>query len=219
MRETEHLSRALSTGDFLDWWQLADIEERPFLAPPERLPPETQAEFVNGFRGIGDLPCRKLFRRTMAKRVVELPDRTLWQEFSLGADSGCLEFSAFWHVPTHVQRFARTFLEGEGSGEHRVRLETCGGARLWVNRQPVASFTPLTRNQPQHRSPPSARGWPERDHPAPRRAVRAGHHLGRRAGLDRPAAWATFLACAGRRRGARASRGHHQGPAARPRGV
>jgi hypothetical protein len=150
MRETEHLSRALSTGDFLDWWQLADIEERPFLAPPEPLLPEIQAEFVNGFRGIGDLPCRKLFRRTMAKRVVELPNRTLWQEFSLGADSGRLEFSSFWHVPTHVQRFARTFLEVEGSGEHRVRLETCGGVRLWVNRRPVASFTPFTRNQPQH---------------------------------------------------------------------
>jgi hypothetical protein len=160
MRETEHLSRALSTGDFLDWWQLADIEERPFLAPPEPLPPETQAEFVNGFRGIGDLPCRKLFRRTMAERAVELPDRTLWQEFSLGADSGRLEFSSFWHVPAHVQCFARTFLEVEGSSEHRVRLETCGGVRLWVNRQPVASFTPFTRNQPQHTEvrPPLAAG-------------------------------------------------------------
>jgi hypothetical protein len=147
MREAEHLSRALSAGDFLDWWQLADIEERAFLAEPEPLPPETQAEFVNGFRGIGDLPCRKLFRRTMADRVVELPDRILWQEFAL--DAGRLEFSSFWHTATHVQRFARTFLEADTAGDYRVQLETCGGVRLWANRRQAARFTPFTRNQLQ----------------------------------------------------------------------
>jgi hypothetical protein len=149
MREAEHLSRALRAGDFLDWWQLADMEERSFLAEPEPLPPETQAEFVNGFRGIGDLPCRKLFRRTMAEREVELPDRILWQEFSLGADAGHLEFSSFWHRPTHVQRFARTFLQVDTGGEYGLRLETCGGIRLWANRRPAARFTPFNRNQPR----------------------------------------------------------------------
>jgi hypothetical protein len=149
MREAEHLGRALSAGDFLDWWQLTAIEEQPFLAEPEPLPPESQAEFANGFRGIGDLPCRKLFRRTMADRVVALPKRILWQESSLGADAGRLEFSSFWHTPTHVQRVARTFLEVDAASDYGVRLETCGGVRLWANRWAAARLTPFTRNQPQ----------------------------------------------------------------------
>jgi hypothetical protein len=149
MRETEHLSRPLSPGDPLDWWQLTDIEEQPFLAPPEPLPPETQARFVNGFRGVGDLPCRKLFRRDMAERVVELPESIAWQDYDLGADAPHLEFSSFWHVPTHVQRFARSFVEVEHTGIYLLRVETCGGVRLWVAGRAVARFTPFARNQPR----------------------------------------------------------------------
>jgi hypothetical protein len=149
MSGDEHLSRAISAGDFLDWWQLADIEERPFLAEPEPWPPETQAEFVNGFRGVGDLPCRKLFRRTMAERTVALPERIVWQDYALGADAPRLEFSSFWHTPTHVQRFARNFIDVDTSGEYCVRIETCGGVRLWVNGRFAVLFAPFARNQPQ----------------------------------------------------------------------
>ena len=149
MRDALHLSRAVSAGDPLDWWQLTDIEEQPFLAAPEPLPPETQAQFVNGFRGIGDLPCRKLFRRDMADRLVELPEPIAWREYDLGADAPHLEFSSFWHLPTQVQRFARSFVEVGLGGDYLVRVETCGGVRIWVDGRPVARFTPFTRNQPQ----------------------------------------------------------------------
>ena len=89
-----------------------------------------------------------------------------------------LEFSSFWHTPTHVQRFARTFLEVDAGGDYCVRLETCGGVRLWVDGRAAARFTPFTRNQPrQSRVPAAARGRAQRDHPAPGGAVRAGHHL------------------------------------------
>ena len=85
----------------------------------------------------------------MAGRRVELPDPIAWQEFDLGADAPRLEFSSFWHVPTHVQRFARTFIAVEAAGDYLVRLGTCGGVRLWIDRRPAASFTPFTRNQPR----------------------------------------------------------------------
>jgi hypothetical protein len=149
MSAIEHLSRALAAGDSLDWWQLAGSEERPFLAAPEPLPPETQAVFANGFRGIGDLPCRKLFRRTMAARTVELPDPIVWQEYDLAVNAQRLEFSSFWHCPTHVQRYARTFVAVEVGGDYLVRLLTCGGVRLWVDGRPAARFTPFTRNEPR----------------------------------------------------------------------
>jgi hypothetical protein len=85
----------------------------------------------------------------MAERTIELPDRIAWQELDLGADAPRLEFSSFWHVPTHVQRFARTFVVVDAAGDYLARLTTCGGARLWVDGRPAASFTPFTRNQPR----------------------------------------------------------------------
>ena len=73
--------------------------------PPEPMPAPA-ASFDNRFAGVGDLPCRKLFRRTMAGRTVAPPSALEWAEYKLGVDSARLEFSSFWHVPTHVERYA-----------------------------------------------------------------------------------------------------------------
>jgi hypothetical protein len=143
--DASHLARPLRPGEPLDRWQLAPVEERPFLAPPEPMPAATTSRFVNAFVGVGDLPCRKLFRRTMADREIRLPERIAWAEHSFAPR---LELSSFWHVPTHVCRLARCFVEVGAAGAYAVEVETCGGARLWSNRQPVARFTPFMRNRP-----------------------------------------------------------------------
>ncbi|HMR33408.1 MAG TPA: hypothetical protein PKA13_22405 [Geminicoccaceae bacterium] len=142
------LRRPLGQGEALDWWRISAPEERTFLAPPEPMP-APEASFDNRFAGVGDLPCRKLFRRTTAERRVEPPAGTGWTEYQLGVDAARLEFSSFWHVPTHVQRLAECLVEVARAGEYGIRIETCGGARLWVDGEPAAALLPFTRNQPQ----------------------------------------------------------------------
>jgi hypothetical protein len=147
----EHLGRPLAPGEAVDWWQLGPLQERPFPSEPEPVPASTAARFANAFSGVGDLPCRRLFRRTMAERVVEVPADVPWTEYELGTRAKRLEFSSFWHTPTHVWRFARTFVEVPVAATYALRVETCGGARLWADGAPAAAFTPFTRNRPQVR--------------------------------------------------------------------
>lgn len=145
----EHLERPLRAGDPLDWWWLTPVEAALFKAPPEPMPPATRSRFVNAFVGVGDLPCRRLFRRTMAEREVTLPTRLDWVEHALGIAAPRLEFSSFWHRPTHVRRFARTTLTVDRPGLHPLAVETCGGLWLWVDRVAAGRFTPFSRNRPQ----------------------------------------------------------------------
>ncbi len=142
------LRRPLRPGEAIDWWRIGDMESSLFLAPPEPMP-VLEASFDNRFAGVGDLPCRKLFRRTMADRIVPLPAEPAWTGYKLGVDAARLEFSSFWHVPTHVQRLAACELEVERGGDYAIRIETCGGARLWVGDGAAATLTPFTRNRPQ----------------------------------------------------------------------
>lgn len=142
------LRRPLAQGDPLDWWRLTPLRQELFLAPPAPMPAPT-ASFDNRFAGVGDLPCRKLFRRTMAERTVPPPAVLDGTEYKLGIDSARLEFSSFWHLPTHVERFAEGVVEVAETGSYALSLTTCGGARLWVEGEPAASLTPFTRNQPR----------------------------------------------------------------------
>ena len=144
------LRRPLRQGEALDRWRISALEQSPFLAPPEPMP-APDASFDNRFAGVGDLPCRKLFRRIMANRSVKPPAVLDGTEYKLGVDAARLEFSSFWHVPTHVQRFAECVVEVGQAGDYEVAIETCGGARLWVDGEPAAHLLPFTRNQPGSR--------------------------------------------------------------------
>lgn len=142
------LVRPLTSGEPIDWWRIAAMREVPFLAPPEPMA-APEARFDNRFAGVGDLPCRKLFRRTMAGRAVVPPAEPAWTEHKLGIDAARLEFSSFWHVPTHVECLADCVIEVAQAGDYDITVETCGGARLWVGGEPAAALTPFTRNQGQ----------------------------------------------------------------------
>jgi hypothetical protein len=145
MAQGADLGRPLGHGQAIDLWQLTAPEERPFLAEPEPMPAATPARVADAYWRIGDLPCRKLLRRTLLERVVEAPAALDWVEHGMAAR---LEVSSFWHVPTQVWRFARTLIEVEAAGHYALRVTTCGGATLWVGGTAAASWTPFTRNRP-----------------------------------------------------------------------
>ncbi|MCO0638304.1 hypothetical protein M8745_20425, partial [Lutimaribacter sp. EGI FJ00014] len=57
-----------------------------------------------------------------------------------------LEFSGFWHRPTRLARWCRSFLVPPEGGDYRFRLATCGGIHIWVDGKLAAKFEPFTRN-------------------------------------------------------------------------
>lgn len=90
--------------------------------------------------------CRRVFHRDVARRVIS-PDRALAACQTVAADeSGMVHFSCFRPIATHSQRWLRVTLTAPQRGNYPFQLATCGGIRIWVGDNAVASFTPFTRN-------------------------------------------------------------------------
>ena len=57
-----------------------------------------------------------------------------------------VDASGFYYCPTWLRMYSYTMLWAEKAETVEFELETCGGARIWLNGQLVADFTPFTRN-------------------------------------------------------------------------
>lgn len=90
--------------------------------------------------------CRRVFHRDFAHRTVS-SDRALAASQTVNADeSGALSFSCFHRIATHSQRWLRISLHAPQTDDYAFQLATCGGVRIWVGEETVASFMPFTRN-------------------------------------------------------------------------
>lgn len=138
----------INQGDAVTRWELTPIVEQPFPGESRPMPDIVDYLFRNGFTDVGDLPCREAFRKTMLGRHIDVA-QTGFGEIHLASDSDALDFSEFWHEPTHVSRFARCVLIASETTNYRFRLSTCGCARIWVNQRLIATFEPFDRNTVQ----------------------------------------------------------------------
>ncbi len=136
----------VSPGETITAWILSEVSEAYFPGQPAPAEDRVGYKFINGFVDVGDLPCRKAFWAQMVGRHIE--PRLHWQPGALclpGANRR-VEFTGFWHVPTHVSRWLRgTFLVDQAQ-EVSMRLRTCGGVRIWVNGSEQVRFEPFRRN-------------------------------------------------------------------------
>lgn len=59
-----------------------------------------------------------------------------------------VDFTTFIHTPHYIYVNALTHLYVEEAGNYPFELYTCGGMKLWVNREEITCFAPYTRNIP-----------------------------------------------------------------------
>jgi hypothetical protein len=95
---------------------------------------------------VGDLPCRKAFWTEMVGRGIEPASDWPAAHLNLPGSNRRVEFTGFWHVPTHVRRWLRGAFRTDAPRTLRLRLSTCGGVRIWVNGVEQARFEPFRRN-------------------------------------------------------------------------
>ena len=62
-----------------------------------------------------------------------------------------LSLSGFYPNPTWISATAITYLDSPIPMDAGCELSVCGGARIWVNQQLIATFTPHARNQMQQK--------------------------------------------------------------------
>jgi hypothetical protein len=140
-------ARPVGRGEALDLWALSPIREQSFLGEPGLLVDPQNYRFINGFVGVGDLPCRTAFRATMIGRDVPFDDRWPISHLRLPGAGTRVDFSEFWYRPTHLSRWAATILETTEATEAAFRLTTNGGVRIFVGEVEAVRFEPFRRNR------------------------------------------------------------------------
>lgn len=136
----------LAPGDSVTAWLMSDVEEVYFPGTVSPAKDPVNYRFINGFVDVGDLPCRKAFWETMVGRSIPLEDKWPVSELCLPGSNRRVEFTGFWHVPTHIRRWLRGRFRSPQGQRLRFSLSTCGGVRVWVNGTEVCRFEPFQRN-------------------------------------------------------------------------
>lgn len=134
------------SGQSLVAWLLSPVAESPFSGRAALAEDRVQYRFINGFVDVGELPCRRAWREEMLGRQVSLQSDFEVSGVYLPGLNRRVEFTGFWHTPTHLARWCRTRLVPPHAGDFAFQLSTCGGVRIWVDGEPIVCFEPYQRN-------------------------------------------------------------------------
>lgn len=136
----------VSKGETITAWIVSELLGSDF--PGVAAPAEDRVDyrFINGFVDVGDLPCRKAFRAEMVGRSIAPESDWPAAHLNLPGTNRRVEFSGFWHTPTHLRRWLKGTFRTQAPRELKLRLGTCGGLRIWVNGVEQVRYEPFLRN-------------------------------------------------------------------------
>jgi hypothetical protein len=137
---------AVHCGETITSWVVSSLMTEYFPGTAAVAEDRANYRFINGFVAVGDLPCRKAFWATMVGRDIA-PDVS-WEpsHLNLPGANRRVEFTNFWHIPTHVRRWLRGGFRVDTDRSLDLRLKTCGGIRIFVNGIEQVRFEPFRRN-------------------------------------------------------------------------
>ncbi len=136
----------VSKGETITAWIVSDLISSGFPGTAAPAEDRVNYRFINGFVDVGDLPCRKAFWAEMVARAIEPESDWPTAHLNLPGSNRRVEFTGFWHVPTHIRRWLKGTFRTDAPRRLRLRLRTCGGVRIWVNGVEQVRFEPFRRN-------------------------------------------------------------------------
>ncbi len=143
---TSQPTYTVPTGETVTAWIVSDLVETSFPGTAAPAEDRVNYRFINGFVDVGDLPCRKAFQQTMIGRDIAPDSSFTVSHLNLPGSNRRVEFTGFWHVPTHVQRWLKGTFRSDTTRQAHFRLRTCGGVRIWVGGVEQVRFEPFIRN-------------------------------------------------------------------------
>lgn len=145
----------INPGDFINRWFLSPIRTELYNSPAAPLGGSADNEWLRKGFAIHVYPCRRHFLSTEAdtierRRMEEAKEllasgRELYTPFG----NRRVDRSGFYHVPTRLFSAAETTIDAPEGGAFSLRLTTSGGARLWIDDEPVVCAASYTRNEPK----------------------------------------------------------------------
>lgn len=137
------ISYDLSDRKSINRWILSELYEKHYISPLDTM------DYMD-FDKTGVNPnrlysCRKHFLKDENIKNIEL-SKPRYTTYYFPYENEKVEFSGFWHLPTHIARYAKTYIWVEEAGLYRFRVTTCGRVILNCNGQEALSFSPYHRN-------------------------------------------------------------------------
>ncbi len=159
----QYLTYALQQGSSINRFLISEIHTQPVKGDAVVI--EKQANVWEGSVGAASHinPVREVFVQKRRQAVEPYPiftDKVVDGSVLIGGkprrlsawfpfNDPVLSLSGFYPNPAWIRATAITFLEASRPMDVACELAVCGGARIWVNQQLVAVFTPHLRNQIQ----------------------------------------------------------------------
>lgn len=137
---------AVLTGETITAWIVSELISSDFPGVAAPAEDRVNYRFINGFVDVGDLPCRKAFWAEMVGRAIEPEGDWPAAHLNLPGNNRRVEFTGFWHTPTHLRRWLKGTFRTEAPRKLNLRLSTCGGVRIRVNGVEQVRFEPFRRN-------------------------------------------------------------------------
>ncbi|ASY65208.1 hypothetical protein SJ05684_b42260 (plasmid) [Sinorhizobium sojae CCBAU 05684] len=136
----------VSKGETITAWIVSALISADFPGVAALAEDRVDYRFINGFVDVGDLPCRKAFWAEMVGRAIEPAHGWPEARLNLPGTNRRVEFTGFWHTPTHIRRWLKGTFRCQAARKLNLRLSTCGGVRIWVNGTEQVRFEPFRRN-------------------------------------------------------------------------
>ncbi|WP_122523305.1 hypothetical protein [Pannonibacter phragmitetus] len=147
--EQTYLRKPLSAGEPVRYWQLGPVMEERFDTPDQPMKGEMDPFFfLTKHKNFipHEYPCRTIFAETYRGKRPDVRGAFQPARWWLPFGSPRVDLSGFWFRPTRLATWARTRIEVPEAGPARIRLGTCGGAVLFLNRQETGWMAPYGRN-------------------------------------------------------------------------
>lgn len=131
-------------NDSINRWWITDVRREAFAAPYETF--EAEVNLGEAYVQIVYPVRREFLKENRMDRVSYYSGA--YSKVYFPFENNRVDFTTFIHTPHYINVNAMTHLYVEEEGDYPFELYTCGGIKIWVNKEEQICYTPYTRNIP-----------------------------------------------------------------------
>jgi hypothetical protein len=131
-------------NDSINRWWVSDVGREPFAAPYETF--DAKVNQGEAYVQIVYPVRREFLKKDRIGQVKYYPHD--YTKIYFPFENSRVDFTTFIHTPHYIYVNAKAHLFVNEEGNYPFELYTCGGVKLWVNKEEIACFKPYTRNIP-----------------------------------------------------------------------
>jgi hypothetical protein len=125
-------------------WQITELGQEPFASPRDTF--EADVNLGEAYVQIV-YPVRREFLKENRIEKVKYYEGE-YPVIYFPFENNRVDFTTFKHKPHILSINGLTHLSVPEAGEYPFELYTCGGMKLWINKEELVTFAPYTRNIP-----------------------------------------------------------------------